>query len=159
MGGVFWGLLLTGKVFNIIMSGIGVISLAGVVVNNAIVLIDFINIQVRKGLEIEEAIVEACKTRFRPVLLTAITTVIGLLPMGFAISFDFHTFTLNFGSESAQWFKSMAWAIIFGLSFATLLTLIMVPVLILLDYRLSDFIRHTKTRILSADENKLKVAD
>lgn len=136
LGGVFWGLLLSYQEFVIIMSGIGVISLAGVVVNNAIVLIDFINITYRKTGDMFTAIVEASKTRLRPVLLTALTTVIGLLPMGFAISFDFHTFTIQMGSQSAQWFRAMAWAIIYGLTLATLLTLIVIPVFVLLGHRM-----------------------
>lgn len=140
LGGVFWGLLLTGKIFVIIMSGIGVISLAGVVVNNAIVMIDFINIMRKKGLDLTDAVVEACKTRLRPVLLTAITTVMGLLPMALGISFDFHSMTLQTESSSSQWFDSMAWAIIFGLSFATVLTLIAVPVFFVTIERFKLFI-------------------
>lgn len=148
LGGVFWGLFLTGKTFGIIMSGIGVISLAGVVVNNAIVMIDFFNMLRRQGMAIQEAVMEAAKTRLRPVLLTALTTVIGLLPMGFAISFDFHTFTLQFGSQSAQMFKAMAWAMIFGLSLATVLTLVVLPVLLVLDDRFAQFLG----RFIKSDE-------
>lgn len=139
LGGVFWGLFLTQQKFVIIMSGIGVISLAGVVVNNAIVLIDFIN-QLRPNHEsMVEAIVEASLTRLRPVLLTAITTVIGLLPMAAGISFDFSTLHLQLVSESSEWWAPMAWTIIFGLSFATVLTLVVIPVLMLIDYRIGSF--------------------
>ena len=140
LGGVFWGLLLSGQTFVIIMSGIGIISLAGVVVNNAIVLIDFINKLREQGRSIEEAIVEAGTTRLRPVLLTAFTTVISLLPMGFGVSFDFYNASIQIGSESGEMWAPMAWSIIFGLSLATLLTLIMVPVLVYQDYRITQWV-------------------
>lgn len=127
--GVFIGLLVTGTAFGIIMTGIGVISLAGVVVNNAIVLIDYYNQQLTKGLASYDALVRAGSVRFRPVLLTAITTILGLLPMATGISFDFRKMALDIGGESSQWWGPMAVAVIFGLGFATLLTLIVVPVL------------------------------
>ena len=127
--GVFLGLLITGTAFGIIMTGIGVISLAGVVVNNAIVLIDYINQLLAKGLSSTEALLRAGAVRFRPVMLTAITTILGLLPMATGISFDFSKMAFDIGGESSQWWGPMAVAVIFGLGFATLLTLIMVPVL------------------------------
>jgi multidrug efflux pump len=127
--GVFLGLLITGTAFGIIMTGIGVISLAGVVVNNAIVLIDYINQQLAKGLSSTEALLRAGTVRFRPVMLTAITTILGLLPMATGISFDFRKMAFDIGGESSQWWGPMAVAVIFGLGFATLLTLILVPVL------------------------------
>jgi multidrug efflux pump subunit AcrB len=139
--GVFIGLLVTGTAFGIIMTGIGVISLAGVVVNNAIVLIDYINQLLAKGLSSTEALLRAGSVRFRPVMLTAITTILGLLPMATGISFDFRKFGLDIGSESSQWWGPMAVAVIFGLGFATLLTLIMVPVLCSLHHSLSK--RHS----------------
>jgi CzcA family heavy metal efflux pump len=127
--GVFLGLLITGTAFGIIMTGIGVISLAGVVVNNAIVLIDYINQLLAKGLSSTEALLRAGAVRFRPVMLTAITTILGLLPMATGISFDFSKMAFDIGGESSQWWGPMAVAVIFGLGFATLLTLILVPVL------------------------------
>jgi multidrug efflux pump subunit AcrB len=127
--GVFIGLLVTGTAFGIIMTGIGVISLAGVVVNNAIVLIDYINQLLAKGFSSTEALLRAGSVRFRPVMLTAITTILGLLPMATGISFDFRKMGFDIGGESSQWWGPMAVAVIFGLGFATLLTLIMVPVL------------------------------
>ena len=132
--GVFVGLMITGMPFSIIMTGIGIISLAGVVVNNAIVLIDYINLLRKRGMELTEALIKAGTVRFRPVMLTAITTILGLTPMGLGISFDFRSFSLQIGGESAQWWAPMATAIIFGLAVATLLTLIIVPVL----YSLSE---------------------
>jgi multidrug efflux pump subunit AcrB len=127
--GVFIGLLVTGTAFGIIMTGIGVISLAGVVVNNAIVLIDYYNQLQERGLSSRDALVRAGLVRFRPVMLTAITTVLGLLPMATGISFDFRKFSPLIGGESSQWWGPMAVAVIFGLGVATLLTLVVVPVL------------------------------
>jgi len=127
--GVFLGLMLTATPFGIIMTGIGVISLAGVVVNNAIVLIDYINQLVKEGMELNAALIRAGTVRFRPVLLTAATTILGLLPMAIGVSFDFKSFTWIIGGESADWWGPMAVAVIFGLAFATLLTLVVVPVL------------------------------
>lgn len=133
--GVFWGYLLTGRQFITIMSGIGCIALAGVVVNNGIVMIDYINILIRRGMHWHEAIIEGGKTRLRPVLLTAITTILGMSPMAIGISFDFHKFGLQLGSDSGQMWKAFAWAMIFGLSFATVMTLIIVPCLLKLNFR------------------------
>jgi len=127
--GVFAGLLITGTAFGIIMTGVGVISLAGVVVNNAIVLIDYFEQLKAKGMQTREALLEAGLTRFRPVLLTAVTTILGLLPMALGVSFDFFKWKLITESESAQWWGPMAVAVIFGLLVATLLTLVVVPVL------------------------------
>jgi multidrug efflux pump len=132
--GVFIGLLATGTAFGIIMTGIGVISLAGVVVNNAIVLIDYINQLSARGMASTEALLRAGSVRFRPVMLTAITTILGLLPMATGVSFDFGKMALDIGGESSQWWGPMAVAVIFGLGFATLLTLILVPVLCSLDH-------------------------
>ena len=127
--GVFLGLMITGMPFGIIMTGIGVISLAGVVVNNAIVLIDYINLLRRDGMELYDALITAGTVRFRPVMLTAITTILGLTPMAIGVSFDFRSFSLQQGGESSQWWGPMAVAVIFGLAVATLLTLVVVPVL------------------------------
>ncbi|MBE9503098.1 MAG: efflux RND transporter permease subunit, partial [Proteobacteria bacterium] len=127
--GVFAGLMITGTPFGIIMTGIGVISLAGVVVNNAIVLLDYI-IQLReRGQEKREAIINGGMTRLRPVLLTAVTTILGLLPMATGYYFDFKKMSWITGSESSQWWGPMAVAVIFGLAFATILTLVVVPVM------------------------------
>jgi len=134
--GVFIGLLVTGTAFGIIMTGIGVISLAGVVVNNAIVLIDYINQLMARGLASAEALLRAGSVRFRPVMLTAITTILGLLPMATGVSLDFRKMALDIGGESSQWWGPMAVAVIFGLGFATLLTLILVPVLCSLAHSL-----------------------
>jgi multidrug efflux pump len=130
--GVFAGLLVFDLPFGIIMSGIGVISLAGVVVNNAIVLLDAIRQTQAKGLEVLDAIITAGMIRFRPVLLTAITTILGLVPMAFKFNLDFINLTYQYNTESSQYWQSMAVAIIFGLFVSTLLTLGVVPTLYLL---------------------------
>jgi multidrug efflux pump len=131
--GVFFGLLVTGTAFGIIMTGIGVISLAGVVVNNAIVLIDYYRQLMDGGMSSRDALVRAGTVRFRPVMLTAITTLLGLIPMATGISFDFRNFAWDIGGESSQWWGPMAVAVIFGLGVATLLTLVVVPVLCSLE--------------------------
>jgi len=106
-----------------------VISLAGVVVNNAIVLIDYTNKLRSRGLSLTDAVIAAGATRLRPVLLTAVTTVLGLIPMVTGISYDFHVMAISWVSESTQWWRSMAIVVIFGLLIATFLTLIVVPTL------------------------------
>jgi multidrug efflux pump subunit AcrB len=126
--GVLWGLILTGTPFGLIMTGVGVISLAGIVVNNAIVLGDFIQQLRAQGLEKTQAIVKAGALRFRPVLLTAVTTVLGLLPLTLGLNVDFFTMTFDYGAESSQWWGAMGVAVIAGLSVATVLTLVVVPV-------------------------------
>ncbi|MFW5793346.1 MAG: efflux RND transporter permease subunit [Bacteroidota bacterium] len=145
--GVFFGLALFNMDFIIIMTGIGIISLVGVVVNNAIVLIDYTDyLHLRKKIENDipeekylepadslECIKEAGKTRFRPVILTAITTVLGLVPLAIGLNINFITlFTdfnpqIYFGGDNAAFWSPMAWTIIFGLTLATFLTLIVVP--------------------------------
>lgn len=146
--GVFLGLVIFQMDFVIIMTMIGIISLAGIVVNNAIVLIDFIELsRKRKRLEhggdilpfneIINAITEAGRTRLRPVLLTAITTILGLIPLAIGINIDFvglfTEYNANFylGGDNVMFWGPMSWTIIFGLTFATFLTLIIVPVMYL----------------------------
>jgi multidrug efflux pump len=139
LGGVFVGLSTMNMPFGIIMTGVGVISLAGVVVNNAIVLIDYTNRLREKGMPTRDAIVAAGCTRLRPVILTAVTTILGLLPMVTGIAYDFHKWELSTASESTQWWSSMAIAVIFGLALATILTLVVVPTLYSLVYSISSF--------------------
>jgi multidrug efflux pump subunit AcrB len=129
LGGVFFGLTVMHYPFGVIMTGVGVISLVGVVVNNAIVLIDYTNRLRERGMHTREAIIAAGCTRLRPVLLTAVTTILGLLPMVTGISYDFHIMEICWVSESSQWWSSMAIAVIFGLAIATVLTLVVVPTL------------------------------
>jgi len=127
--------------FGIIMSGVGVISLAGVVVNNAIVLIDYINKLREKGMNLHDAIVAAGATRLRPVMLTAITTVLGLIPMATGVSINFRELSVSLVSETSQYWKSMSIVVIFGLMLATILTLVVVPTLYSLFAQAPDFLR------------------
>jgi multidrug efflux pump subunit AcrB len=129
LGGAFLGLTVINSPFGIIMTGVGVISLAGVVVNNGIVLVDYINKLRKRGFELREAVLAGGATRLRPVLLTAVTTILGLLPMVTGVSYDFHNLAISWVSESSQWWRSMAIVVIFGLMVATFLTLVVVPVL------------------------------
>lgn len=126
--GVMVSLLLLNQPFSIVMTGVAIIALAGVVVNNAIVMIDYIN-QLRSihGRSLIDAIVEGGRTRLRPVMLTAITTALGLAPMALGFSFDFFRFQFVIGGESSAWWAPLATAMIFGLMIATVLTLVLVP--------------------------------
>ncbi len=134
--GVLIGLMVFRMPFGIIMTGVGVISLAGVVVNNAIVFIDYVEqLRHRDGLRRREALVQGGVTRFRPVILTAITTVLGLVPLAIGLNFDFFGLYTSlspdpyWGGENAAWWGPMAIAVIAGLTFATFLTLVLVPVM------------------------------
>jgi multidrug efflux pump subunit AcrB len=149
LGGAFFGLALFSQPFGIIMTGVGVISLAGVVVNNAIVLIDYTNKLRERGYELRDAVVAAGATRLRPVLLTAITTILGLIPMVTGVSFDFHTLSISWVSESSQWWRSMAVVVIFGLTVATFLTLVVVPTLYYLLEQASDSRKRIAEKISS----------
>jgi multidrug efflux pump subunit AcrB len=162
--GVFLGLVIFNMDFVVIMTGIGIISLAGVVVNNAIVLIDYTDLVrarkrqekgIKKGefLEYDDllsSIVEAGKTRLRPVLLTAITTVLGLIPLAIGMNINFGTLLTEFdpqfyvGGDNAAFWGPMAWTVIFGLNFATVITLVIVPVMYLLSDKLVMRIRKIK---------------
>jgi len=153
--GVMLGYFLTGMTYSVIFSSVGIISLAGVVVNNAIVLIDYINLLINRKLEemgvksitelnredVKEAVILGGATRLRPVLLTAITTVLGLVPLAMGINFNFFTLISDLdpqyfqgGDNTALW-GPMSWTIIYGLTFATFLTLVVVPVMYWIAYR------------------------
>ncbi|WP_113153302.1 efflux RND transporter permease subunit [Nitratireductor sp. OM-1] len=125
--GVFLGLLITGQPFGIVMSGIGVIALAGVVVNNNIVLIDTYDRLRREGWKKQEAILQTCRERARPVMLTAISAVLGVLPIAFGLGLELFHQEVTIGAPSTQWWVSLSSAIVFGLTFATALTLIVTP--------------------------------
>ena len=148
--GVFIGLLILRMPFSVIMTGLGVISLAGIVVNNAIVLIDYVNtLRRRDGMGQLESLVTGGITRFRPVILTAITTVLGLVPLAIGLNFDFFGLysrlepELYWGGEQSAWWGPMAIAVIAGLTFATFLTLVLVPVMVsTLDELQAFFRRH-----------------
>lgn len=130
--GVFVGLLVFQKPFGIIMSGIGVIALAGIVVNNNIVLIDTYNQLLKRGLDKREAILRTGVQRLRPVLLTTVTTILGLLPMVLEMNIDLINQKIEFGAPSTQWWSQLATAVAGGLAFATVLTLVLTPCLLML---------------------------
>nr|WP_290695597.1 efflux RND transporter permease subunit [Halomonas sp. UBA3074] len=134
--GVLMGLLITGQAFGIVMVGMGVIALAGIVVNNNIVLIDTYNELREEGMTPGEAALEAGCLRLRPVLLTAITTVLGLMPMVLGINVDLFTPALGFNAPSAQWWTQMSSAIAGGLTFATALTLLLTPCMLVIGGKL-----------------------
>ena len=150
--GVLIGLLVFRMPFGIIMTGVGVISLAGIVVNNAIILVDYIGVlRKRDGIDAHESLVVGGMTRFRPVTLTAVTTVLGLTPLAIGLNFDFAGFftrlspNLFWGGEQAAWWGPMAIAVIAGLTFATFLTLVLVPVMHSLTDDLTTFLdRHLR---------------
>ena len=130
--GVSAGLLIFQKPFGIIMSGIGVIALAGIVVNNNIVLIDTYNQLLGRGLSKQEAILRTGVQRLRPVMLTTVTTILGLLPMVLEMNIDLINQKIEFGAPSTQWWSQLATAVAGGLTFATVLTLVLTPCLLML---------------------------
>jgi len=148
--GVMWGLLICRMRFGVIMTGVGVISLAGIVVNNAIVLVDCVRQRIAEGMPTREALIEAGQLRVRPVLLTAVTTILGLIPMAVGYSLEIHAWPPRFitGSETSQWWAPMAVAVIFGLSVATVLTLLLVPVM----YSIADSLVNRAKRVIHFDE-------
>ena len=154
--GVFLGYVVTGRTIGVVFTGVGIISLAGIVVNNAIVLIDYINLLIERRRDsanvnsildltkedVKQAIINGGSTRLRPVLLTAITTVLGLIPL--AIGFNINFFTIiselnpqiYIGGDTTALWGSLAWTVIYGLVFSTFLTLVIVPAMYYLAYRL-----------------------
>lgn len=172
--GVFGGLATFNMEFVVIMTGIGIISLAGVVVNNAIVLIDYIDLlkaRKRKEMGLEEneflpvevateCIVSGGNTRLRPVLLTAITTILGLFPLALGINFDFAGFFTEYnpnfyiGGDQVNFWGPMAWTVIFGLTFATFLTLVIVPVM----YRITTILQKKGAHMVEKFSSKSKPA-
>jgi len=125
--GVFTGLLVTGQPFGIVMSGIGVIALAGIVVNNNIVLIDTFDRLKETEESIRTAILKTGAQRLRPVLLTTVTTILGLMPMVLGVNIDFFSRAVSHGAPAMQWWSQLSTAIVFGLGFATVLTLVVTP--------------------------------
>ena len=164
--GVFGGLMITGWSFVIMMTMMGIISLAGIVVNNGVVLLDYTQIlidrkKVKLGMddkdlltreEVTEVIVRGGKARLRPVLLTAITTVLGLIPLAIGLNIDFFSLFSDFdpkiyvGGDNVIFWGPLAWTVIFGLIVATFLTLIIVPVLFNITYRMKIWLREGKNR-------------
>ena len=140
--GVLLGVAIFKMNMSIVMSGVGIIALAGIVVRNGILLVEFTDLMLEQGMGVKEAILEAGKTRMTPVLLTASATILGLIPLAVGLNIDFvKLFTdLNpdifFGGDSVAFWGPLSWTMIFGLSFATFLTLVLVPCMYLILFRL-----------------------
>ena len=133
--GVLIGLMATGEQFIVVFSGVGIVALAGIVVNNSIVLIDTHQRLEKSGIELKEAVLRAAGQRIRPILITTGTTIIGLLPMAMGTSINIFTRSIELNNPISAWWTNMSISIVFGLGFSTVLTLITIPVLIMLpDY-------------------------
>jgi multidrug efflux pump len=145
--GVMMGLLITDQPFGIVMSGIGVIALAGIVVNNNIVLIDTYDRLKAAAPTPTEAILRTGAQRLRPVLLTTVTTILGLMPMVLGMNIDFAAREVQVGGPSTQWWRQLATAIVFGLSFATVLTLVVTPSALMLGANVSGWWRRRRRRL------------
>ncbi|WP_133274262.1 efflux RND transporter permease subunit [Hymenobacter radiodurans] len=140
--GVMLGLAITGMNVSIVMTGVGIIALAGIVVKNGILLVEFTDMLRSQGMPLREAIVLAGRTRLNPVILTATAAILGLIPLAIGLNIDFYEMFNSFqphffiGGESVVFWGPLAWTIIFGLSFATIITLVVVPVMYLINERL-----------------------
>ncbi len=148
--GVMIGLMVTGQPFGIVMTGVGVIALAGIIVNNNIVLIDtfdHLRLQYGDSMDIREIILRTGAQRLRPVLLTTITTVIGLMPMVLQLNIDFISRKTSFGAPSTQWWVQLSTAIVFGLSFSTVLTLVVTPSALMWREKTAPTISNLKRRL------------
>ncbi|NBV13574.1 MAG: efflux RND transporter permease subunit [Sphingobacteriia bacterium] len=151
--GVFLGFAITGMEISIIMTGVGIVALAGIVVKNGILLVEFTDVLQARGMSTRRAIVEAGRTRLNPVLLTATATMLGLVPLGIGMNFNFLTLFSELdphfflGGQNAVFWGPLAWTIIFGLGFATLVTLVVVPVMYLLNHKFRVW-RKRKLRIV-----------
>ena len=154
--GVLLGLGIFKTGFSIAISGIGIVALAGVVVRNGILLVEFMDMMMAQGMNAHDAIVEAGRTRMTPVLLTATAAILGLIPLAVGMNIDFASLFqhLNphifFGGDSADFWAPLAWTMIYGLSFATFLTLILVPVMCLLSFRFKDWVKKITAKASAA---------
>lgn len=155
--GVFLGLVIFNLNISIVMTGMGIIAVAGIVVKNAIILIDYTDLLIKRGGKVRDAIIEAGSTRLTPVLLTAASTILGLLPLATGININFATLFSEFnpdffiGGDMAAFWKPLAWTIIFGLTFATFLTLIVVPSMYYVSYAGKVKLKRMKNQL----ENKM----
>lgn len=145
-GGVLLGHLVMDKPFGTVMSGVGVITLAGIVVNNNIVFIDTYNVLRKRGAEAYEAILRTCAVRLRPVLLTTITTILGLMPMVFALNIDLINRDVSVGAPSTQYWTQLSSSVAGGLAFATILTLFLTPSLLMIQANISDWLAARRDR-------------
>jgi len=145
-GGVLLGHLIMNKPFGTVMSGVGVITLAGIVVNNNIVFIDTFNVLRRRGTDAFEAILRTCAVRLRPVLLTTVTTILGLMPMVFAVDIDLINRDVSVGAPSTQYWTQLSSSVAGGLAFATVLTLFLTPSLLMIGANTSDWLSARRDR-------------
>jgi len=143
-GGVFLGHLIMDKPFGVIMSGIGVITLAGIVVNNNIVFIDTYNVLHSRGEGAFDAILRTCAVRLRPVLLTTVTTILGLLPMVLGVNIDLIARDVSVGAPSSQWWTQLSSSVAGGLAFATILTLLLTPSLLMIQANVARFVERKR---------------
>jgi len=143
--GVLLGMALTGMDFSVIMSGVGIVALAGIVVRNGILLVEYTDILRERGTPVREAIVEAGRIRMTPVLLTASAAILGLIPLAIGFNIDFYSLfatgdpKIYLGGDSVAFWGPLSWTIIFGLGFATFITLIILPVMYLLGWRINKW--------------------
>ena len=144
--GVLLGLMIMGQPFGVVMTGIGVIANAGVIVNNNIVLIDTYDRLRREGVAAYDAILETCRERARPVVLTAVTAILGVLPIAFGMNIEFTTREITVGAPATQWWISLSTAIVFGLGFATVLTLVVTPAALMAIANMAAWRERRKTR-------------
>ncbi|MFK7945206.1 MAG: efflux RND transporter permease subunit, partial [Paracoccaceae bacterium] len=158
VAGVLIGMLVMGQKFSIIMTGTGIVALAGIVVNNNIVLIDTFQ-ELRARMAPLEAIVRTAEARIRPVLLTTITTMAGLTPMMFATSLDFGTGTVAVGAPTALWWVQLATAVVFGLGIATLLTLLVTPAALAARVWVERFLAKSASDVMIGVRGKAQSAD
>ena len=150
-GGVLLGHLIMNKPFGIVMSGVGVITLAGIVVNNNIVFIDTYNVLRKRGADAFEAILRTCAVRLRPVLLTTVTTILGLMPMVFALNIDLIERNVSVGAPATQYWTQLSSAVAGGLAFATILTLLLTPSLLMIQANLSERLHKRRSIIKKTD--------
>lgn len=144
-GGVLLGHLIMGKPFGVIMSSVGVITLAGIVVNNNIVFIDSYNVLRSRGEAAFNAILRTCAIRLRPVMLTTVTTIVGLMPMVLGINVNLIDRQISIGAPSSQWWTQLASSVAGGLAFATILTLLLTPSLLMIQANVSKRIRQRRS--------------
>ena len=148
--GVLLGLLITGKSFSTTMTGISIVTLAGIVVNNNIVLIDTFNKLKEESPQYKKSIhiVNACKQRLRPIILTSLTTIFGLMPLAMGISIDIISRDIIVGSRIVDWWSNLAVSIVFGLGFSTFITLILTPAILALPYALrNEYKKYFQTQV------------
>lgn len=161
--GVLLGFIIFDMTISIIMTGLGVVALGGIVVRNGILLVEFADVLKERGLKTRDAIIQAGKTRITPVLLTASATIIGLIPLAIGLNIDFVSLFSSFdpkihlGGDNVTFFGPLAWTIIFGLTFATFLTLIMIPVMYYLMYTSKVRIKRGKSNRAARRLQKAKI--